>query len=153
MRYDNRDSGCGGVAVALTVVVVLILGVGVLVLVGLFSFRKAAQVEHQAVMARDAAMAAEKRARVAEEALAGERDNPDAETDPVSQVAITLDADGSISVDGENVDLEQLRRQLVDANSTDFVVQVDDECRFEHVSKVLFAFEEAGIDQPKFTPQ
>ena len=26
MRYDNRDSGCGGVAVALTVVVVLILG-------------------------------------------------------------------------------------------------------------------------------
>ncbi len=137
MAYDNRESGCG--AAAAVVLLVLILGVAVLVLGGLFlvSARK------QAVRAT----VAEQQVRAVEVELARERDQVVAEVNPASEAIITLDPDGNISVDGAPVDLEGLRLQLPNANSL-FVLDVDNQCRFEHVSRVLSVFDEVGIERP-----
>ena len=140
MAYDNRDSGCG--AVAAVVLLVLFLGVAVLVLGGVF-FARAKVVQVKAV-----GMVAEQQGRAVEGELARERDEIAAETNPVSEVVIALDADGNISFDGGPVDLEELRLQLPIADSNLFVLHVDNQCSFEHVSKVLSVFDEVGIERP-----
>jgi biopolymer transport protein ExbD len=74
-----------------------------------------------------------------------------AEVNPASEAIIQLDADGNISIDGAPVDLEGLRLQLPNAKSSLFVLHVDNQCRFEHVSRVLSVFDEVGIERPTFT--
>ena len=146
MAHDNRDSGCGVVA---AVLLFLTVGLAVMVLVGLFYFRSASQ----AAMARDAANKAMQQARAAEHqarVLAQERDSVDAELNPDSVVGISLDGDGTITIDGDQVDLDGLRSRLTDATSTQFVVNVDDHCRFEHISTVLSVFDEIGVERPEF---
>ena len=116
------------------------IGVAVLLLGGLF-----------VVSARTQAVSvAEQQVRAVELELARDRDQVVAEVNPVSEAIITLDPDGNISLDGAPVDLEGLRLRLPNATSL-FVLHVDSQCRFEHVSRVLSVFDEVGIERPTFT--
>ena len=82
-------------------------------------------------------MVGESQARAVEVDVVQERDEIAAETNPVSEMVIAFDADGNISFDGGPVDL-----QLSIADSSLFVLHVDNQCSFEHVSRVLSMFDE-----------
>ena len=148
MAYDSRDSGCG--AVAAVVLLVLFLGVAVLVLGGVFLAYTKVQVQQVQAARADVEIVAEQQARAVEIDLARARDEIAAETNPVSEKVIALDGDGNISFDGGPVDLEELRLQLPTADSSLFVLHVDNQCSFEHVSRVLSVFDEVGIKRPTF---
>lgn len=144
MHHDNRDSGCNAVV---AILLLLLVGLAILVLVGLFYFRSAAL--HKAAMARDLENVTEQQARAAEVFLAQDGDSVDAEVNPATVVTIELDAEGIVTVDGVQVDLGGLRSRLTNAASTQFHLNVDDLCRFEHVSTV---FDEVGIERPALVP-
>jgi biopolymer transport protein ExbD len=148
MAYDNRDSGCNAIA-AVVLLVLFLVGVAILVLGGVFFARKTGQLQVQAARA-DVEIVAEQQARAVEVELATERDQIVAESNPVSEVVIALDADGNISFDGGPVDLEGLRQHLPNADSSQFVLHVDNQCSFESVSRVLSVFDEVGIERPTF---
>ena len=79
-----------------------------------------------------------------------------AETQPVAvlQITISIDKDGDTSVDGNSMQLTELqsRLQRMSAGSNgqlSVVIQVDDQCPFEHVAVILSLCEEAGIENPR----
>jgi len=163
MAYDqDRQSDSGGTAV----VILLVLLLGILVTAGGgFLYWQAAKAKRQELMARDAAIAAEMAARQSHADFQRIREHnrvqPEADPDNADsvngqQITIAIDKDGNTSVDGKSMRPDELRNELhtMNAGSSDqlsVVVQVDDQCRFEHVAAILSLCEEAGIENPRLT--
>ncbi len=50
------------------------------------------------------------------------------------------------------IDKQYTDRQIDESNGRpSVVIQVDSQCRFEHVAKILSLFEEAGVESPRLT--
>ncbi len=155
MAYDrDRHSDIGGAAA--TNLAALILGLLVLA-VGGFFFLMYSRSQSQMVMARDAAMAAREKAVQAErerKQLLAESDPDELDSATVQQLTIAIDEDGNTSVDGKSMRPDELRNELHTMNAgasgqLSVVVQVDDQCPFEHVAKILSVCDEAGIERPR----
>ena len=109
------------------------------------------------VIEHDRAIAAQKNAeRLQFEAelerhqLLAESDSDEPNSATVQQLTIAVDKDGHTSVDGNSMPLDELQTQLrtmSDGSSGQLsvVVQVDGQCRFEHVAKIMSLCEGAGI--------
>ena len=162
MAYEDRrsDSGCATVVV---LAVVVLLGGFVALGVGTWIFLRVSTVERQVVMERNNAMAAQEEAERFRIEAELQRDKLLAESDPVEpnsatvrQLTIAIDKDGNASVDGNSMQLDELQSQLrtMSDESSDqlsVVIQVDDQCRFEHVARILSLCEEVGIKSPRLT--
>ncbi len=160
MAYEDRQSGAGGAAVVVLALVVLLGGILVLA-VGAWFFLRVSTVQRQVVIEQDRAIAAQKNAERLQFEAELERDQVLAESDPdesnsatVRQLTIAMDKDGNASVDGNSMQLDELQSQLrtmsdESSGQLSVVVQVEDQCRFEHVARILSLCEEAGIEKPK----
>ena len=88
--------------------------------------------------------------------MLAEADLDDIEPATVEQITIAVDNDGNASVDGKSMQPDELRNELrtisdESSGHLSVVLQVDDQCRFEHVARVLSVCEEAGIERPQLT--
>ncbi len=153
---------------AAIVIVVVLLGVVVLlagcVLVGVMFYRNTT---HKTMVAREHALRAEAQARKAAE-MERERaeelaraaklvteNETDAATDTaeakldVTEFHIAINAEGQMSVDGEVMDLDQVKarlRQLRSHPPSHIVIQADEQCRMESVLRLLQVAEECKVD-------
>ena len=89
--------------------------------------------------------------------LLPEADPDNADSVNGQQITIAIDKDGRTSVDGKSMQPDELRnkvRTMSDESSGNLsvVVQVDEQCRFEHVARILSLCEEAGIESPRLEP-
>ena len=69
----------------------------------------------------------------------------------IRRIAVKLDPQGKILVDGQSVDMGRLKNLLVKAreDSTirlEVIVEVDRQCLFEHVAAVQAACKEVGVE-------
>ena len=103
-----------------------------------------AQAEEQAAMA--AAINAQ-----AQIQMVAEKQMEAAAADASSVVELVLDANGAVSLGGEPIDSETLRAKLEEAGSAKFVMRVNNQCSFEHVSGLLTVFDELGLERPEFS--
>ncbi len=157
MTHDrDRQPDIGGAATV--ILVTLILGLLVLA-VGGFFFLAYSRSQSQMVMARDAAMAAREKAVQAErerKQLLAESDPAEPDSATVQQLTIAIDEDGDTSIDGKSMRPDELRNELHTMNAgasgqLSVVVQVDDQCPFEHLAVILSLCDEAGIENPRLT--
>lgn len=163
MAYDrNRQSDSCGIVAA--ILLVLLLGFVGAAVVSVF-YLKASRSRHELVIVRDEAVRARMMAEraQADTELAKVSDEPLAEAVPdnsdfidVQQINITLDEEGNASFDGNSMQLgelaNELRRMKAELNGQlSVAVQVDEQCRFEHVARILSLCEECGIESPRFT--
>lgn len=69
----------------------------------------------------------------------------------VRKMTLRLDSQGKILADDQSVDMSELKNLLVKAREDgtirlDVVVEVDRQCRFEHVAAVQAVCQEAGVE-------
>ena len=146
MGYDERQqSSSSGVLIAVVVAVLLIAVLGILAGVGFF-FVRTSRVE--AMVTHERAVAELHRAGVEAQR---EVEEVRVEATPESRLnfAVKLDREGNASVDGENIDLDELKEQLVklkEDTSNAFSVQInaDSECPVKHIVPVLDVCNEVG---------
>ena len=160
MAYEDRQSG-SGVAVAVVLVLVVLLGGFLALAVGTWFFERVSAVERQVVIEQNRAITEAEKARLMQIETELDRDQLLAEADPeetqpvpVQQMTIEVDKEGNAFLDGNSLQTEELQsrlRALMDESSgqLSIVVQVDDQCRFEHVARILSLCEEAGIRRPR----
>jgi hypothetical protein len=157
MGSDARQqTGCSTAAIILTVVLGMALFFILLAvaLAALFYTRARTEQQH-AMMARERAMVeAERAMRIAEEAHAqavaerarAEKLAADLQVESRDAIVVGIDQDGGITLNGDPTDLEGLRAKLLAAREQPVVIEVDPQCRFEHVSGVLAVCEEAEME-------
>ena len=155
MGYDqHHQSSSSGALVGVVVAVLLFAVLGILVVVGagLF-FVQTSRVE--AMVARDRAVAELRRVGVeahnadAEAQREVEEARVEATPDPRLNFVVKLDREGNASVDGENIDLDELKAQLAklkEETGNAFSVQINAgaECPVKHVVSVLDVCKEVG---------
>ena len=161
MGYDQPErSSSSGAIVAVLVVVLLVLLLGGLFVVGVGSFFyvRTAQVERQAVVelrraeAELARVDAEAKAeRLHAEAIAQVQRKSAAADASDSQPDLTVKVadDGSMSIDGEQIELPELRERLAQlkeetGTAVSVLVSVDPNCPAKYLQPVLAACNEVG---------
>ena len=162
MGHDHQQSSSSGTLVAVIGVglALAILGIVVVAAVGLFWVRAARMESRAAVIAEQRAVQQLRRARVValqadaqakhDQAIVQlEQARTAATPDPRLNFEVKLDRQGNASVDGEEIDLDELRARLAklkDETSNAFSVQInaDPECPVTHVISVMDVCKEVG---------
>ncbi len=155
MGYHHHEQGASsGVVVAVAVaIVLLVLGGLLLVAVGGLFFLGTAKVSSHAVATpvpmvdQGASVTAERPRAVAYAPVAPAK--VASALAPERILVVTLDQNGNARIDGEEIDLDELKLRLAkwkDETSNTFVVQLsaDHECRVQHLIPVVDACEEVG---------
>lgn len=162
MGYDqqeNRSSSGAVVAVLVAVLLLLVVGGAMLIGVGGYLWMRTARVQQKLVVelrqaeAEQARAAAEAEAeRLHAEALAQiQRESAGAVvTDSQPDLTVNISEDGSLSLDGEPIDLDGLQERLAklrDQSGTAVSVSlsVHPDCPAGHLQPLLTAFEEARV--------
>lgn len=148
MGYDERQqSNSSGTLVAVIGVglVLAILGIVVVAGVGLFWVRTST-VEQRAIAELHRAGAEAQRAEVAARL---DQSRVVATPDPRLHFVLEIDREGNTTIDGENIDLHELKAKLVklkDETSNAFSIHInaDSDCPIKHVISVLDVCEEVG---------
>jgi biopolymer transport protein ExbD len=151
MGYDDpQQPSSSGALIALVGVVLIVAILGVLVVAGagLFFVQTSRVQVQRAMVAKERAVAETHRAE-AEALMAVEEAQADAMSDPRLNFEVTIDREGSVSIDGKAIGLDELRTQLAKLKietSGAFSVRInaDPECPVKHIIPVLDVCEAVG---------
>ena len=152
MGHDHQQSSSSGAVIAIVVAVPLVAIIGIVAVAGAWLLVRTSSVQSQAVTSEQLTVElhgaeTETRRAVAhvriKDGMVQIQQSSDAAT-PETRLnfAVTLDREGNASVDGEEIDLDELRAQLAklkDETSNAFSVQInaDPECPVTHVIPVI----------------
>lgn len=159
MGHDHQQSSSSGAVIAIVVAVPLVAIIGIVAVAGAWLLVRTSSVQSQAVTSEQLTVElhgaeTETRRAVAhvriKDGMVQIQQSSDAAT-PETRLnfAVTLDREGNASVDGEEIDLDELRAQLAklkDETSNAFSVQInaDPECPVKLLIPVLDVCEEVG---------
>lgn len=155
MGYDqHHQSSSSGAAVAIVVAVLIVAVLGILVVVGAGLFfvqtSRVEAVTRERTVAELHRLGAEAHRADAEAQREAEKARAEATPASTLNFEVKLDREGNASVDGESIDLDELRARLVNlkeetGNACSVHIDADSECPVKHVVSVVDVCKEVGV--------